>query len=298
MRANLQSTAAATGLTTTLSDFYELTKPSIVWLILMSTLMGFYLATTGPMPYALLVNTVIATSLLAGGTGALNQWWERSADARMRRTLGRPLPAGRIQPATALVFSIGLSIAGLAYLYAATNALSFSLGVFVLVAYNLVYTPLKFHVWWSTFIGAFPGAAPPLLGWTAASNELSIEGWALFGVLFLWQFPHFYAIAWMYREDYDRAGIRMLPVVEPDGVSTGRQIIAYSLALIPVSMAPAWLGMASVWFAVPAFLLSAGYLYYGILLARKKTRTQARSLLRASVLYLPLLYLFLLIFKA
>ena len=298
MRANLQSTAAATGLATTLTDFYELTKPSIVWLILMSTLMGFYLATTGPMPYALLLNTIAATALLAGGTGALNQWWERGADARMRRTLGRPLPAGRIQPATALVFSIGLSLAGLAYLHAATNALSFWLGVFVLLAYNLVYTPLKFHVWWSTFLGAFPGAVPLLLGWTAVRNELSIEGWALFGVLFLWQFPHFYAIAWMYREDYERAGIRMLPVIEPDGASTGRQIIAYSLALIPISMAPAWLGMTSVWFAVPAFLLSAGYLYYGILSARRKTGTQARVLLRASVLYLPLLYLFLLIFKA
>ncbi len=298
MRANLQSTAAAAGLTTTLADFYELTKPSIVWLILMSTLMGFYLATTGPMPYALLVNTIAATALLAGGTGALNQWSERGADARMRRTLGRPLPAGRIQPATALVFSIGLSIAGLTYLHAATNALSFWLGVFVLLAYNLVYTPLKFRVWWSTFLGAFPGAVPPLLGWAAARNELSVEGWVLFGVLFLWQFPHFYAIAWMYREDYERAGIRMLPVIEPDGVSTGRQIVACSLALIPVSMAPAWLEMTSVWFAVPALLLSAGYLYYGILSARRKTGTQARGLLRASVLYLPLLYLFLLIFKA
>lgn len=297
MRANLQSTTAEAGLTTTLADFYELAKPSIVWLILMSTLMGFYLATTGPLPYALLIHTAAATSLLAGGTGALNQWWERAADARMRRTLGRPLPAGRIQPAAALVFALGLSLAGLIYLHAAVNTLSFWLGVFVLIAYNLVYTPLKFHVWWSTFLGAFPGAAPPLLGWTAARNELSVEAWVLFGVLFLWQFPHFYAIAWMYREDYERAGIRMLPVIEPDGASTGRQIVACSLALIPVSMAPAWLGMTSAGFAVPAFLLSAGYLCYGIFLARGKTGTQARALLRASVLYLPLLYLFLLIFK-
>ena len=299
MPTNLQSTATATtSLTATLSDFYELTKPSIVWLIVMSTLMGFYLATSGPIPYALLLNTVIATSLLAGGTGALNQWWERDADARMKRTIERPLPAGRIQPATALVFSIGLSLAGLVYLYVATNALSFWLGVFVLVAYNLVYTPLKSQTWWSTFIGAFPGAVPPLLGWTVVRNELSIEGLVLFGVLFLWQFPHFYAIAWMYREDYERAGIRMLPVVEPDGASTGRQIVAYAIALIPVSMAPAWIGLTSVWFAIPAFILSAGYLYYGILSARQKTGTQARTLLRASVLYLPLLYLFLLIFKS
>ncbi len=297
MASNPQTTATASvgaGATAALAGYYEITKPSIVWLIVMSTVVGCYLAVDGPLPFATALHTVAATALLAAGTGALNQWWERGTDARMRRTLDRPLPSGRLQSQAALGFAVGLAAAGLAYLLAGVNTLSFWLGVFTVVAYNFVYTPLKTRTWWSTLLGAFPGAVPPLLGWAAMRGELGLEAWVLFGILFLWQFPHFYAIAWMYREDYARAGIRMLPVIEPSGRSTGRQIIASSAALIPVSMAPAWLGMTSLWYALPALVLGTVYLAYGVRLARAGTGAQARELLRVSVLYLPLLYLFLL----
>ncbi len=300
MASNPQTTARVSqhaGLSAVLTDYYELTRPSIVWLILMSTAMGWYLAVEGPVSVGSLLHTLFATALLAAGTGALNQWWERGVDARMRRTWERPLPAGRVQPQAALLFAAGLILAGLVYLLAKVNALSFVLGLCTVVAYNFVYTPLKTRTWWSTLLGAFPGAVPPLLGWAARRNELGLEAWVLFGILFLWQFPHFYAIAWMYREDYRRAGVRMLPVIEPSGESTSRQIIVSSAALIPLSIAPAWLGMASAWYAFPACLLGIAYLVFGVRLAQRGTGVQARELLRASVLYLPLLYLFLLVFK-
>ncbi len=300
MNGNPQTTArisqvAAAG--TVLSDYYELAKPSIVWLILMSTVMGCYLAADGPFPLAQAVHALCATALLAAGTGALNQWWERDTDARMRRTLSRPLPSGRVQPRSALLFAAGLTLVGLVYLLVGVNALSFALGVCTVVAYNFVYTPLKKRTWWSTALGAFPGAVPPLLGWAALRGSVGLEGWVLFGILFLWQFPHFYAIAWMYREDYRRAGIRMLPVIEPSGESTNRQILASAALLVPLSMAPAWLGMVASWYAIPSFLLGVGYLVCGLRLARNCTRARARELLKASVLYLPLLYLFLLVAK-
>lgn len=282
-----------------LADYYELAKPSIVWLVLMSTVIGCFLAAVGgPIPIERMLHALLATALLGAGTGALNQWWERDVDSRMRRTVSRPLPSGRIKPGAALAYSIGLTVAGLAYLLVGVNFLSFALGVGTVVAYNFIYTPLKTRTWWSTALGAFPGAVPPLLGWAALRNEVGIEAWALFGILFFWQFPHFYAIAWMYREDYRRAGIRMLPVIEPSGESTHRQILGTGLALIPVSMAPAWLGTVAWWYAIPAFTLSVGYLAFGVKLAKHGTAAQAKELLKASVLYLPMLYLFLLIARA
>ncbi len=278
--------------------YLELTKPSIVWLIAMSTLVGFYVGSNGPLDYWLLLHTLAGTALLAAGAGALNQWIERDADGKMRRTENRPLPAGRLRPAAALWFGIGISLVGLVYLFWGVNTLAFALGLATLASYLFLYTPLKSKTPWATFVGAFPGAAPPLLGWAAARNEIGLEAWVLFGILFLWQFPHFYAIAWMYREDYARAGIRMLPVVQPDGVSTGRQIVCYAALLVPLSVAPTWLGMAGpIYFAV-ALILSLGYLYYGLLAARMKTGAQARRLLQASVLYLPLLYCVLVINKS
>lgn len=286
------------GFWSTFSAYCELTKPSIVWLILMSTVIGGYMAVDGALSVGPLMHTLFSTALLAAGTGALNQWSERGTDARMRRTWGRPLPSGRVQPESALLFSTGLILAGLVYLLVKVNALSFALGLGTVVAYNFVYTALKTRTWWSTLLGAFPGAVPPLLGWAALRNELGLEAGVLFGILFLWQFPHFYSIAWMYREDYSRAGVRMLPVIEPSGASTSRQIVVSAAALIPLSIAPAWLGMASSWYTLPAGLLGIAYLVFGIRLARRGTRVQARELLRASVLYLPLLYLFLLVFKA
>lgn len=301
MRSNSQTTARVSDGATmpfVLADYYDLAKPSIVWLILMSTVMGCYLAAAGPFPIERVLNTLLATALLAAGTGALNQWWERETDARMRRTSVRPLPAGRVRSSSALAYATGLTVAGLVYLLVGVNPLSFALGAGTVVAYNFIYTPLKTRTWWSTVIGAFPGAVPPLLGWAALRNEVGPEAWVLFGILFLWQFPHFYAIAWMYREDYGRAGIRMLPVIEPSGESTIRQIVLASAALIPLSMAPAWLGMVALWYAIPAFLLSAGYLAVGLKLAKYGSAPQAKELLRASVLYLPLLYLFLLIARS
>ncbi len=300
MNGNPQTTARvshAAGMAAVVSDYYELTKPSIVWLILMSTVMGCYLAADGSLLSARLFHTVLATGLLAAGTGALNQWWERDVDGRMRRTLARPIPGGRIQPKAALAYSAGLTIAGLLYLLIAVNPLSFLLGACTVVSYNLVYTPLKTRTWWSTTIGAFPGAIPPLLGWAAIRGSIGVEAWILYAVLFLWQFPHFYAIAWMYRDDYGRAGIRMLPVIDPSGRSTSRQILVTAALLVPVSMAPAWLGIVSPWYAAPAFLLGVGYLASGVRLARSGTTASAKELLRASVLYLPLLYFFLLVAK-
>lgn len=298
MNVNPQTTAPAsplTGAAATLSDYYGLAKPSIVWLILMATVMGCYLAAEGSLFSLRFLHAVLATTLLAAGTGALNQWWERHTDTLMRRTVTRPLPAGRVHPRSALLYSGGLTVAGLVYLLVAVNPLSFLLGVLTVVSYNFVYTPLKTRTWWSTTIGAFSGAVPPLLGWAAIRDTVVMEAWVLYGILFLWQFPHFYAIAWMYRDDYRRAGVCMLPVIEPSGKSTSRQIVATAALLIPLSMAPAWLGMAQPWYAIPAFLLGAGYLASGIRLARLGTAATAKDLLRASVLYLPLLYLCLLV---
>jgi protoheme IX farnesyltransferase len=293
MKSEIQSAAAVAAKPSVVWDYLELTKPNVVWLILMSTMVAFYVGAPSQMPVLLMLHTVFATALLAGGTGALNQWWERESDARMRRTESRPLPAGRIGARSSLGFGLGLTVAGLAYMWMAVNALSFWVGLATVATYVLAYTPLKRRSPLATFVGAFPGAAPLLLGWTAIRNDLSIEGWVLFSILFLWQFPHFYAIAWMYREDYARAGIQMLPVVEADGSATARQILCYGFNLIPVSLAPWMLGMAGPVYAVAALILGCGYLYYGARAARRRDAQAARSLLLASVAYLPLLYLFL-----
>jgi protoheme IX farnesyltransferase len=300
MRANPTSApAVAAQAYAGLWDYFELTKPSVVWLILMSTAVGFHVASSnGPLDYLLFLHTLLGTALLAGGTGALNQWMERHADAKMRRTENRPLPAGRLRSLPALAFGMGISLAGLIYLAAAVNLLSALLGLFTLSSYLGLYTPLKTRTWLSTLVGAFPGAMPPLIGWVAVRNSIGLDGWVLFAMLFLWQFPHFYAIAWMYREDYSRAGIRMLPVVEPDGISTGRQIVLYAALLVPVSLAPTILGMAGAWYFAGALLLGLVYLYYGVLAARVKTTVQARKLLQASIFYLPLVYVLLVVDRA
>ncbi len=283
------------GLAGHLSAYSELTKPTIVWLIVMSTAMGCFLAADGSLPAWETAHALVATALLAAGTGTLNQWSERDTDRRMRRTRGRPIPAGRVSSRAALAYGAGLTAAGLLYLLAGVNALCFWLGVFTVVSYNFVYTPLKTRTWWSTTLGAIPGAMPALMGWCALRASAGPEAWVLFAILFLWQFPHFYAIAWMYREDYGRAGIRMLPVIERSGSSTHRQIIGTAALLIPVSMVPAWIGLAAAWYAVPSFLLGCGYLAAGVRLARSGTAPHARDLLKASVFYLPLLYALLIV---
>jgi len=238
----------------------------------------------------MLLHTIIGTGLIASGTAALNQWYEREADSRMRRTQDRPLPSGRLDAGKALAFAIAISIAGFVELWFGANLLSASLGLFTLLLYLGVYTPLKQRSPHSTTIGAIPGAMPPLIGFAAASGTLTWNAWILFAILLLWQFPHFYAIAWMYKEDYARAGIRMLPVVEPDGKSTARRILLYSIALIPISMMPKFFAMAGNFYLYGALALGLAFLYYGLRIRTDRTRQQARRVLLASVVYLPVLF--------
>lgn len=273
-----------------MKDYIELTKPRITWLILMSTAIGYYFGHRGAWSIVAMLHTLIGTGLIASGTAALNQWYEREADRHMRRTQARPLPSGRIRPNQALLFGIALAVVGGLELALGVNWLSAALGIFTLAAYLFLYTPLKQMTWWSTTVGAFPGAMPPLIGYAAAAGKLTAEAWVLYAILFLWQFPHFYAIAWMYREDYSRAGIKMLPVVEPDGHSTSRQILIYSVLLIPISLLPKWMGMTGSIYTVGAVALGLSFLYAGIRVSLDRTRLQARKVLLASVVYLPVLY--------
>jgi protoheme IX farnesyltransferase len=237
-----------------------------------------------------LLTTLVGTALIASGTAALNQWYERESDLKMRRTKGRPLPGGRMPASRALIFGWTLAIAGFAILALGVNLLSGLLGLFTLVSYLFVYTPLKQRSSLSTVVGALPGAMPPMIGYAAACGYLTAQAWALFAILFVWQFPHFLAIAWMYREDYSRAGIRMLPVVEPDGKSTSRQIVGYASTLIPVSLFPTLLGMTGKLYLVGALLLGGWFLYVGVRVAFDRTIKRARQVLLASVIYLPLIY--------
>jgi protoheme IX farnesyltransferase len=284
-----------------MKDYLELTKPNVTWLILMSTAVGFYLGSPGSLPslpLLLLLHTVVGTALVASGTAALNMWMERVADAKMRRTQARPLPAGRLPPGRAFRFGVALSVAGVAYLAAAVNLLTGFLGAFTCASYLLCYTPLKPRTPHSTLVGAFPGAMPILMGWTAVTGRLTLEGWVLYAILFLWQFPHFLSIAVLYREDYERGGIRMLPVVDDERLSaTGHQIIGYTAALLVVSLLPVWLGVAGRIYLVGALLLGAAFFFFGWEVAARHTRLQARRLLQASVVYLPLVYVLLVLDK-
>jgi protoheme IX farnesyltransferase len=278
-----------------MKHYLALTKPRITWLILMSTGIGYFCGRPDAVQWWNLFHCLLGTALIASGTATLNQWYERDADAKMNRTRLRPLPGGLIRPWQALAFGISLSILGFAELYLGANPLSAWLGLFTLVTYLFAYTPLKRVTWWSTTVGAIPGAMPPLIGFAAAANTLTPEAWALYAILFCWQFPHFYAIAWMYRDDYAKAGIRMLPVVKPDGEETSRQILLFSLILIPVSLVPSLLSATGWIYLVGASVLGALYLLSGIHVSRERTLVRARGVLKTSVLYLPLLYLLLLI---
>jgi protoheme IX farnesyltransferase len=237
-----------------------------------------------------LLHTIIGTGLIASGTAALNQWYERKADGMMRRTQARPLPSGRLQPGPALLFAIAISVAGFAELWFGANPLAALLGLITLLTYLFIYTPLKQRSPHSTTFGSIPGAMPPLIGFAAASGTLTWDAWVLFAILFLWQFPHFYAIAWMYKEDYARAGIRMLPVVEPDGRSTARRILLYSIALLPISLMPKFFAMAGNVYLYGALALGLVFVYYGLRIRWDRTRQQARRVLLASVIYLPVLF--------
>jgi protoheme IX farnesyltransferase len=278
---------------TLLADYWSLTKPEVNFLILISTLTGFYLgssASTGPFRFLRLFHTLVGTLLVASGTGTLNQFIERRYDACMRRTARRPLPAGRLSPWRALGFGVLLSIGGSLYLGLLVNPLASFLAQLTLVFYLALYTPLKRKTPYCTIVGAFPGAMPPLIGWAAANSSLSLGAWVLYGVLFLWQFPHFMAIAWMYREDYSRAGYLMLPAGGRASRFMAWQTLGFTLTLIPVSLLPTLLGYAGPAYFFGALLLGTGFLHYGVRLSLSRSNALARRLLFASIVYLPLVF--------
>jgi heme o synthase len=270
--------------------YIELTKPRITFLIVLTAAAGFCLGSRGAVNYLTFTHAMFGIALLSSGIATLNQFMERDLDGLMRRTEARPLPSGRLLPFEALWFGITLTLAAELYLAFSVNRLTAILGLTVIAGYLFLYTPLKTRTSLSTAVGAFPGAMPPLIGWAAARGEVDVAAWVLFAILFLWQFPHFLAIAWMYREDYGRAGIRMLPVVEPDGRVTGQQIILYALMLVPVSLLPAFLGISGRFYLVAALALGLLFLGSSIRAALSKSNQHARQLLLASVLYLPLLF--------
>jgi protoheme IX farnesyltransferase len=270
-------------------DYLELTKPRITLLILMCTTVGYWFACGVSFHWTILAHTLLGTALLASGTSALNQWYEVDIDAKMLRTRRRPLPAGRIQRRRGLAFGLLLSAAGFADLWYGTNQLAAALGLFTLLSYLLLYTPLKQRSPACTTVGAVPGAMPPLIGYAAAGHGIDASALALFLILFIWQFPHFDAIAWMYRDDYARGSIRMLPVIDPDGESTARRIVVCSLLLIPISLVPLFLGMTGALYAAPAIAAGLGVLYFAARLGREKTLRRAHALLMATVFYLPAL---------
>jgi len=267
--------------------FAELGKPRVVVMVLLTTFVGFYLGSRGLPDYLHLLPTLIGTALAAAGTLALNQYMERDVDAKMQRTRQRPLPDGRLQPNEALAFGVTMTLAGLVYLALAVNALSAGVTAATTLSYLFFYTPLKRRTPLCSIIGAVPGALPPLTGWTAARGAFGIEAWILFAILFLWQLPHSLAIARLYRDDYARAGIRLLPVVEPDAKSTGRQIVANCLALLVVGLLPTLVGLAGPVYFVAALIFGGLFLGYGIAFAVSRTVTAARQLMFASLLYLP-----------
>ncbi|HEX9445343.1 MAG TPA: heme o synthase [Candidatus Binatia bacterium] len=272
-----------------LADFIELTKPRVSLMVLVTTFVGYYLGADAAPGYARLVATLFGTALASGGTLALNQYMERSPDALMERTRRRPLPDGRIQPPEALFFGVALAVAGLLVLALAVNPLSALVTAAITASYLFLYTPLKRKSSLCGIVGAVPGALPPVIGWAAARGQLDAGAAALFAILFLWQIPHTLAIAYIYRDDFSRAGIRFLPIVEPDGRSTGRQIIAHSLALLTVSLLPTLIGIAGGVYFIAALALGAGFLACGVRLALAPSPAAARRLLFASLIYLPAL---------
>ena len=273
-----------------LGDFVALTKPRLNLLVLMTAVAGLYLAAPEGVPTAILIHTVVGTALVAGGAAAFNQVWERETDALMKRTQGRPVPSGRLSATEGLLFAGVTSTAGIVELAVAVNPLCAGVAALTLFTYVLIYTPLKKRTSLATLIGAIPGALPPVIGWTAATESLSLAPLVLFGIMFLWQMPHFLAIAWLYRDEYAAAGIPLLPVLEPDGRRTGRQALLFAAALWPVSLMPTLLGLAGGAYIVIATLLGGGLLVLSARFARDRSTTAARRLFLFSITYLPLLW--------
>jgi protoheme IX farnesyltransferase len=283
-----------------ISDYWALTKPEVNFLIAIATLTGFYLgcpAHLDQFPLRRLVHTLLGTLLVASGTGTLNQYIERRFDAQMRRTVRRPLAAGRLKPSVVLWFGVALSVVGSVYLAIAINALSSLLAILTLLSYLFLYTPFKRKTPLCILVGAFPGAMPPLIGWAAAAGRLSLGAWILFAMLFLWQFPHFMAIAWMYREDYARAGYLVLPHGERRGGFMVWQSLMPLLVLALMIPTPVFLGQAGLLYLIGASVLSSGFLGFGAQLALRKSNRAARQLLFASIIYLPLVFILLVLDK-
>jgi protoheme IX farnesyltransferase len=269
--------------------YVALTKPDVTFLVVITTVAGFYLGSRGPMDWPLLLHTLLGTMLVAGGTAALNQYVERDMDAVMRRTASRPLPSGVLQPREVLIFGVGAIVIGTAWLAIAVSTLACAVALSASLLYLGLYTPLKTRTTWATAVGAVPGALPPLIGWAAAHGSLSVGGWVLFAILFFWQFPHFMAIAWMYREDYGRAGIKMLPTVDPDGNATFRQIVCASAILVWVSALPSVLGMAGIHYFFGSLALGMILLQVGLWANRTRTNLRAKWLMHATVAHIPVL---------
>lgn len=269
--------------------YLALTKPDVSFLVVMTTVAGYALGTRGPLNWMQMAHTVFGTTLIAAGTSALNHYFERGSDGLMRRTAGRPLPSGQLSPREAFWFALSLLGFGTLYLALATNALATLLGIVTSVLYLCAYTPLKRRTTLATFVGAFPGAVPPLIGWAAARGTLNIEAWFLYAVLFLWQFPHFDAIAWVYREDYKRAGIKMLPVVDPEGTRTFREILITAAVLVPVSLLPSVTGLAGARYFFGAVVLGLMLVEVCLWAAASKTNFRAKWLMHATVIHLPVL---------
>jgi protoheme IX farnesyltransferase len=289
--------ARSIGVRTRALAFFELTKPRIAFLLVLSSAAGFYFGSTGRFDTLLFVHSMVAITLLAFGVSTLNQYIERQIDVLMPRTSARPLPTKKITPTEALIFGIVQCIAAEVYLFALVNALTAVLGLLVIIGYVFLYTPLKTKTSLSTVVGAIPGAMPPLMGWTAATGEITLVAWALFVTQFLWQFPHFLSIAWLYREQYAKAGILMLPVVEPTGKLTARQIVLFTIMLVPASLAPYFFHAAGFIFLVGATVIGFWFLWVSIQAARTRSDESARKLLLVSVIYLPLLFLLMVVDK-
>jgi len=271
------------------ADFLTLTKPRLNLLVLFTTLAGVYIATPHGVDLVVLAHTLVGTALVAGGAAALNQAWERDTDSQMHRTRTRPLPGGRLQMGESVLFGVALSAVGLVELAFAVNAAATITAALTLLSYVVLYTPLKKRTSLSTIVGAIPGALPPVIGWAAATGTVTGPALVLFGIMFMWQVPHFLAIAWLYREDYARAGLPLLPVIQPDGRSTGRQALLYTVALVLISLLPAVTGLAGLAFVVVALVLGVGLIAQSAIFAQDLSRTSARRLFFATIIYLPVL---------
>ncbi len=292
-----ESQTRIASLVSKLRDYYILTKPEVNLLILMTTSAGYYMGGRGRLNWWGMIETVVGTLLVASGTATLNQYMERIYDSDMKRTAARPLPSGRVSAAEALIFGLALSVAGGVYLWIAVNPLTSLLAVSTLLSYLLIYTPLKRKTPLCTLLGAFPGAMPTLIGWAGASASLNLQAWFLFAVLFLWQFPHFLAIALMYREDYERAGFRMLPRFDLDGHFTHAEIIGFTILLLLTTFFPGVSLGHSPLYLVGMAASGAFFLYYGVKLVQSSSRASASHLLHASVIYLPVVLAVMMVFK-